>query len=260
MSIYQHFRPEEKEWIDQILTWQKYVEDTYSYKRTDFLDPRQQSILQTIIGTKGTVQASLFGGKENTERKRAILYPDYFTPGPEDYEIVLWNIRYPKKFVTLEHREILGSLMGLGLKREKFGDILMDQTEGVVQFYACREISDYLKLNFDQIGRTKIEIEPIAMEQAIQKAEDGIEKQVTASSLRLDAILAQALPYSREKVQQWIQQGKVKVNFKVVEQTSFECQQGDICSIRGYGRIMIKSIEGQTKKMKWKCILFIQKS
>ncbi|HWO77878.1 MAG TPA: RNA-binding protein [Bacillus sp. (in: firmicutes)] len=260
MSIYQHFRPEEKEFIDQILTWQKYVEDTYSYKRTDFLDPRQQTILQSMIGTKGTVLVSFFGGKDNTERKRALLYPDYFTPTSEDYEIVLWNIRYPKKFVTLEHREILGSLMGLGLKREKFGDILMDQTEGAAQFYACGEVSEYLQFNFDQIGRTKIQIESIAFEQAIQKREDGIEKQVTASSLRLDTILAQAVPYSREKVQQWIQQGKVKVNFKVVEHPSFECQQGDIFSIRGFGRIMIKSIEGQTKKNKWKCILFIQKS
>ena len=260
MSIYQHFRPEEKEFIDQILTWKNYVEDTYSFKRTDFLDPRQQTILQSIIGTKGTVLASFFGGKDNTERKRAVLYPDYFTPSLEEYEIELWNIRYPKKFVSIEHREILGSLMGLGLKRDKFGDILLDQTEGVAQFFACKEVSDYLKFNFNQIGRAKIQIEPIAFEQAINTTEDGIEKQITASSLRLDAILAQAVPHSREKVRQWIEQGKVKVNFKAVEQASFECQQGDICSIRGFGRIMIKSIEGQTKKMKWKCILFIQKS
>lgn len=260
MSIYEHFRADEKEWIDQVIEWQKIVEDTYSPKKSDFLDPRQQTILQSIIGKNQDIGVTLFGGQPFSERKRAILYPNYFTPEHGDFEISLWNIHYPQKFVSIQHREILGSLMGLGLKREKFGDILIDNDQGIIQFYGCSEVSDYLQMNFQQVGRTKIKLEKLPLDHAIQKMDDGQDKQVTASSLRLDAVLAQALPFSRSKVQEWIQQGNVKVNFRVVEQTSFECKEGDICSIRGFGRVMLKEIEGQTKKLKWRITIKIQKS
>lgn len=260
MSIYEHFRHDEKEWIDQVLEWRSYVEDTYAPKKTDFLDPRQQAILQSIIGKNGEVEVTFFGGQSHTERRRAILSPDYMTPSSDDYDIALWNIDYPQKFVNLEHREILGSLMGLGLKREKFGDILMETSKGIIQFYACKEVSDYLSLNFQQVGRNKIKLEELPLEQAIVKAEDGSEKQITSSSLRLDAVISQVVPFSRQKVQQWIQQGNVKVNWKLVEQTSFECKVGDTLSIRGFGRITIKTIEGQTKKGKTRLTVILQKS
>ena len=50
MSIYQHFRPEEREFIDQVLNWKEYVENNYAPKLTDFLDPREQQIVKMIIG------------------------------------------------------------------------------------------------------------------------------------------------------------------------------------------------------------------
>ena len=49
MSIYQHFRPEEKEFIDQVLTWKSYVEMNYAPKLTDFLDPREQLLFNPLL-------------------------------------------------------------------------------------------------------------------------------------------------------------------------------------------------------------------
>ena len=87
MNIYQHFRPEEREFIDQVLNWKDYVETAYTPKLTDFLDPREQHILKTIIGENGNVKYQFFGGLSETERKRALIMPDYFIPTLEEFQI-----------------------------------------------------------------------------------------------------------------------------------------------------------------------------
>ena len=74
MSIYQHFRPEEREFIDQVLNWKEYVENNYAPKLTDFLDPREQQIVKIIIGQHMGIKWQFFGGTEFTERKRAFLF------------------------------------------------------------------------------------------------------------------------------------------------------------------------------------------
>src|SRR5690606_32228771 len=119
MNIYQHFRKHEREFIDQVLQWKMNVEDTYSPKLTDFLDPREQEIVRTIIGSQGVVQVEFFGDAPLCERKRAFIYPEYIEAEQDDFRIVLFEIEYPKKFVTIEHPQVLGSLMSLGLKRSK---------------------------------------------------------------------------------------------------------------------------------------------
>src|SRR5690625_6105776 len=71
MSIYQHFREEEQPFIDQVLSWKEQVERTYQAKLTDFLDPREQQIIDMLTGTAGDdLQVKLDGGGTYSERKR----------------------------------------------------------------------------------------------------------------------------------------------------------------------------------------------
>jgi RNA-binding protein YlmH len=252
MDIYQHFRPQEREFIDQILDWKHYVETSYSAKLTDFLDPREQQILTTIIGEHKEVKTALFGGIENAERKRALLFPEYYQVSEEDFQISLFAIRYPSKFFSIEHRQVLGSLMSLGLKRGKFGDILI--SDSMVQFLAAREIESYLRMEFQSIGKASVRIEEIPLSQAVRPKENWQECSFTASSLRLDTILSSLYPISRAKAQGLIAQGLVKVNWKVIDSASFECGMGDMISARGLGRVRLVEIEGKTKKDKWRII------
>jgi RNA-binding protein YlmH len=136
MNIYQHFRPEERDYIDQVLNWKDYVETHYTPKLTDFLDPREQHILKMLIGEHGEVNYKFFGGSPEVERKRALIFPEYLTVNEEEFQISLFEILYPAKFVTIEHRQVLGTLMSLGLKRGKFGDILI--MDDKCQFF-CRK-------------------------------------------------------------------------------------------------------------------------
>lgn len=250
MSIYQHFRPEEKEFIDQVINWKDSVEQTYAPRLTDFLDPRQQYIVNSIIGKNHESKVSFFGGIEMAERKRAIIYPNYFTPKEDDYEMTLFEIVYPEKFVTLIHPEVLGSLMGLGLKRNKFGDILIrDKT---IQFLTATEIAEYIHANFVMVGRTKIQLVEKSFTEILKAADSISELYFTVSSLRIDTVLANASRLSREKVQSLIEHGLVKVNWAVVNSTSYELQEGDVISARGIGRIRLLTIGDKTKRGKWK--------
>ncbi|MDQ1146783.1 RNA-binding protein YlmH [Bacillus sp. SORGH_AS 510] len=257
MNIYQHFRLEEREYIDQVLQWKDQVESQYAPKLTDFLDPREQHILKLLIGENNEVKYQLFGGSLAGERKRALLYPDYLMVSEEDFQIALFEIQYPSKFVTLEHRQVLGTLMSLGLKRGKFGDILMK--DGKVQFFAAKEVSSYIQNNVESIGKAGVRLDEISSDEQISNRELWEENDLTVSSLRLDTVISGVYHLSRQKSQALIQHGLVKVNWTLTENPSFDCDEGDMLSVRGYGRAKIVGIEGKTKKDKWRIIVGKQK-
>lgn len=252
MNIYQHFRPEEREFIDQVINWKEYVEQSFAPKLTDFLDPREQQILATVIGKHPEVKWELFGGASATERKRAFLFPEYMEAQIDDFQVKLFGIEYANKFISIEHRQVLGSLMSLGLKRGKYGDILIDGE--TVQFFAAAEVSDYIRLQLESIGRANIGLSELPLDKAVHIGEEWNEMNATVSSLRLDTVMSSFFNLSRQKSQLLIQHGHVKVNWSAIENAAFECGEGDIISARGYGRAKIITIEGKTKKDKYRVI------
>ncbi|WP_223700303.1 YlmH family RNA-binding protein [Sutcliffiella deserti] len=257
MSIYQHFRPEEHEFIDQVMEWKENVIVQYAPKLTDFLDPREQEIVQSIIGTNEEIKLEFFGGVSEAERKRALLYPSYYSPSTEDFQIKTYELSYPDKFVQIEHRQVLGSLMGIGLKRSKFGDIYFHEKS--VQLVIGEEVSSYVELQFQEVGKVKVNLKNIPYTDLISQESGWEESSTTTASLRLDVLIATIYNLSRQKAQMFIGAKKVKVNWKLVEQSSFECLEGDILSVRGYGRSKLLSVEGKTKKDKWRVIVGKQK-
>ena len=57
----------------------------------------------------------------------------------------------------LTHRDYLGSLLGLGIKREKTGDIIVrDDGADIV---ICEELAEFVSLNYDKAGRTSLSVE-----------------------------------------------------------------------------------------------------
>jgi RNA-binding protein YlmH len=248
MNIYQHYRPEEHEFVDRVMNWKNEVVERYSPKLSDFLDPREQEIVKSIIGNDSDIRLSLWGGSSYSERKRAFLYPDYYELTPNDYQLVYYDITYPSKFTTIEHRDVLGALMNIGVKRNKYGDIIVDEDR--VHFVCAEEISGFIELNLTKIGKSSVKLRHIdEKELAAIKAEYD-ERSGTVSSLRLDTVLAEIFNVSRAKITPLITQGRVKLNHKVTEQTSIEVKEGDEFSLRGFGRSKLISIEGLTKKEK----------
>ncbi|MDT8859104.1 YlmH/Sll1252 family protein [Alkalihalobacillus sp. MEB130] len=194
---------------------------------------------------------SFSGGSRYAERCRLRLTPPYLETSDEDFNLTLFSIDYPSKFVTLQHRDILGSIMNIGIKREKFGDISLNDN-GVAQIIIASEISDYVEMNVQTIGKAPVHLNRIPISEHIIPKDEWIEDVTTTSSMRLDVIMAKIYKLSRSKVSPYIEKGLVKVNWKTVDRTDFTLEAGDYISVRGYGRAKIIAIEGLTKKEKYR--------
>lgn len=242
--IYQHFRDEERPFIDRVLEWKARIEERYTPVCTDFLDPRQQEIMKSLIGVSSEIKLSFSGGYARAERKRALLLPRY--NDSNDFSLSFYELNYPKKFVSIDHPSLLGSLLGLGVKRDKLGDLLF--SEDRVQWVAASEISDFLRANLTHVGRHTVTCEEITADELVTPNWIWESKLGFVASLRCDAILAEVFHVSRTKAAEFISGGKVKVNWKMVDKPSYELQAGDQISVRKFGRARIDQLEGQTKR------------
>ena len=123
-GVEQHFRKEELSFLKQVEEWVEEVRLQYAPVLTNYLDPRQQFIVEAIVGQYDDVRYYFDGGYIDAERKRCMICPEYYEPISEDFENALFHIQYPKKFATLGHGKILGALMSLGFDRSLIGDII----------------------------------------------------------------------------------------------------------------------------------------
>ncbi|MBP3038715.1 RNA-binding protein [Bacillaceae bacterium Marseille-Q3522] len=257
MSIYEHFRPDEKEFIDRVLQWADQVEKSYTPRLSDFLDPREQVLVNQIIGNHSIIKYTFFGGYDHAERKRALFYPQYDSVKEDDFKLALLEVHYPQKFVSLEHRQVLGSLMSLGITRGKYGDIIIAGER--IQFFCAQEIAAYIQMQLTSIGKASVTLKETPLINVLPVHIEWTEDQATTSSLRLDTLISAIYHLSRQKSQQLISQGNVKVNWMAVERQDFDCKKGDVFSVRGFGRAKLLAIEGKTKKEKWRIITGKQK-
>ena len=245
-SIMQHFRKDEQPFIESATGWLREVENNYAPKLTGFLDPRERFIVESLLGNLDVLVES-YGAFPNSERKRVLLFPNYYVPEREDFEVTVFKVNYASKFLTLEHRDVLGSLMSIGIDRSKFGDIHLVGDE--VQFSVATELEDYMTANFTSIGKAKISVLKVDNpEELIVTHDTWIESLEIVSSMRLDTVAAALLSISRQKAATLIHGDKVRVNWTSQTNPSMELYESDMLSIRGSGRFKVIAIEGRTRK------------
>lgn len=251
MGIYQHYREEEHPFINQVLSWKENVESTYQPKLTDLLDPREQQILASLIGTTHEdLQLRFHGGGKYTERKRAIIAPYYEEITDDDFGLTLMQATYNDKFISLLHRDVMGSFLSLGIDRNKLGDIFV--TDGKLQMIVATEISDYVTANLITVKNATVNLTKESFSNLLEKEMNWIEEDKTVSSLRLDVVLKEIYRMSRKDASALITKKLVKVNFKVIEQGTYILYEGDLLSVRGKGRSKLITINGRTKKDKYR--------
>ncbi|SDG13200.1 YlmH/Sll1252 family protein [Desulfosporosinus hippei] len=194
------------------------------------------------------------GGFPDAERVRIIMGAKGDVMKPEQAEISLLSVRATNLRAKLEHHQILGSLMGLGLRRDLFGDIQVGQSG----FYVATtlEIVPVLLNQWTEAGREKINV---SLSEGIPDLLPGLgeERRITLNSSRLDAVIANAFGVSRSKAQEWITQGKVKKSGLGVSKVETEVQPNDIVSCRGHGRVKLLECSNTRKdKIAWQILLF----
>ena len=213
---------------------------------SSFFDERQCAEAEAWCARNtGALRYRLWGGYEEARRRMLAVYPDYCESYIlEEFPFVCLTFEYRDED-RLSHRDFLGSFMGLQLKREVIGDIVV--TDGAAQAFLTEVAARHVSGSLSKIGRVGVKItddKPFILENA-QKFH---EISGTVASLRLDCVVGLAAKLSREKAASLIRTDRVEVNHLPVSSISHELRGGDILSIRGYGRFVLSEINGYTKK------------
>ncbi|MDX8044945.1 YlmH/Sll1252 family protein [Gracilibacillus sp. S3-1-1] len=248
MDLYQHFRKEEYPFIDQVLSWREEVTTRYQHRLTDFLHPREQKIFETVIGNDEELQLSFFGGWNQAERKRAVLAPYYEEVCESTFEMDLLQATFPQKFVSIEHRDVLGAFLSAGIKRKKIGDIVIHND--TIQIVVAKDITGYLITNVTSIKKATVTFVSVSMQERLPSQDKWQSHTATCASLRLDVMLKEMYQMSRQQAVTLIKKGLVKVNFQTIEESAYLLEEEDLISIRGKGRSRITELQGRTKKDK----------
>src|SRR5699024_12864656 len=93
-NVYQHFRADERSFIDSVGDWIEQVQGQYAPYLTEFLDPRQSYILEALVRQETELRYSFYVGYEQAERKRCLIFPEYYQPEDEDFEGTLYECQF----------------------------------------------------------------------------------------------------------------------------------------------------------------------
>lgn len=224
---------------------------------TDFLNLNEISIFHSMVKELPPIPYSMFGGYEEAERIIVCFHGDLNLPikditgtkeaREEEFPITCLHIKPTnEKFATqLDHRDYLGSIMNVGTTRNKIGDI---QVVGKNAYCYCdTTISEYIQSQLDRIRHTSVIVE-IAKEKPSDTKVNYKELTGSVSSFRLDAMIALAFHSSRSSIVSLIEGEKVFVNARLVTSNSYVLKEGDVVSVRGFGKFRFVSQGNTTKK------------
>lgn len=223
------------------------VSKNYIPATSEFINPYVAEICFPVISNLD-VKFEIFPSYENCERKVLILLPEFFEQQNSSDFIVGLRIKNKSKFKILSHKDYLGSIMSLGIDRNKTGDIYV--YEDYADIIVHSDISDYIMYNLEIIGRNKIEIEKIDIDNVHFKEQEHILLNINSSSMRLDNIVKHLINKSRETAADIIKSGSVKINWQVVDKVSIIVEEGDLISISKFGRFKVAKWMGVTKSGK----------
>lgn len=234
---------EEEIWLKKQSSFFKNGEQRGRNVVTDFLTPKEQQILQVHLAA---YQLVFDGGYQNAERRQAIL--KVYEQNNPTYTI--FQFKYNNRFQTITHRDVLGSLMNLGIERNQIGDIILK--ENVVQIIATNKIAPFLLQNVTTIKKATVQLEEVT--EVLENSESVESEECFVASYRLDVFVSAFTKMSRKNADEYIEKGHIQVNHRVMYSSNYQCAIGDLISIRGYGRFTFEAIKTQSKKGKYRIV------
>lgn len=222
----------------------------YDVKQTDFLNPYEVKNAVAILNSYSDLKYTVDGGYKKSERSIIFIYPFYMDYDDIDAKLRFLQVEGNFKFKSISHKDYLGSLMSLGIKREKIGDIIIH--ENYCQLVVSYDICDFIIMNLEKVSRNNVNVKEISREEILYNPPTYKEVVFTTSSERLDCIISGLYNISRQDSLKYINGEKVQVNYEKIDSPSKIVSGGSLISIRGKGRAEISQIGELTKKGKIK--------
>lgn len=213
---------------------------------TTFLTLRELQMCRYLFGNQEGLFP--FGGYEGAERQILVYLPEYLEKDAlyeEDSPLVCLRATFYDGD-TPSHRDFLGALMGEGIARETVGDICVGR--GQCDFFVTAEIAPYVLQNFTGAGRTKVHLEQIPLSAVSVPEPETKEIRDTVASVRLDSVIASGFRIGRSAAAQYVNAGKAAIDGLPCVKPDKAVEEGCKISVRGLGKIKLRSVGGQTKK------------
>lgn len=206
-----------------------------------FLEPSMIPMAENCAKQAG-VYVLFSGGYENAERMMAAFSMDREETA---FPITCLSLSWNEKYGSVGHRDLLGTVMGLGIAREATGDIVVADAEA---YLFCEQgMARYIAENLTSAGRVNLNVTEKAGG-IVAPEPKGVRIRITFSAPRLDAILSAGYGLSRGEAQKMIAAGLVKRNHIPEQRTDAQIEAGDLLSVRGLGRLKVEQMLGETKK------------
>ncbi len=218
------------------------AERTGRVQSTMFLDGREQALAQGVCNHLGA-RCTFSGGWPEAERRCLFVLPDDFSAPDEQAVLCAVRIEGGK---GLTHRDYLGSMLSIGIRRECVGDILVSEQSAdaiVTRAAGGLLVSELFRAGRQEVRADLIPLEELNVPERRKKRSSG-----TVASLRLDALGALAFSIQRTAMAALIEKGAVSVNWTPCLKPGKELSCGDVLSVRGYGRAEVEEVGGQSKK------------
>lgn len=244
-------KQEDKICLSQVLDKIEFSRTRDKIEHTDFLDMYQVALVENFLRKIKFENYQLYGGYEKAERKILIIYPEKYDERmlEKNYNkmVKVIRIQLPEElYETYSHRNYLGGIVKLGLKREKVGDIIV--YEKGADIITLENFTEILKQQLPSLTRFENSNITIEETQNLQKREVKAEKvKIIVPSLRLDNFVSDLARTSRSKAVQMINQERVFVNGKSETKASKQIKLNDVITIRGKGRFIVKEFDGTTR-------------
>ncbi len=244
-------KQEDKMLLAQILDKIEFSKQREKLEYTDFLDMYQVALAKTFMKKIEFENYILYGGFENAERNVLIIYPEKYNMSmvEKNYSKIIKVIRISlgdEEKGKYSHRNYLGGIVKLGMKREKVGDILV--SDDGADILVKDESTETLKQELGTLTRfenAKIDIVGL---QELKEQEIKVEElNIIVPSLRLDNFVSDLARTSRSKAVQIIDSERVFINGQNETKASKQVKLGDVITIRGKGRFIVKEFGGNTR-------------
>ncbi|MBE6915384.1 MAG: hypothetical protein E7471_01955 [Ruminococcaceae bacterium] len=212
---------------------------------TDFLTPSEVALLMQKL-PKGEIQIASFGGYSDAERQKIFFLPEYLDPEDETVFDSVSAIKCSASFSSLTHRDYLGALLSLGIKRSCVGDILVFDQEAIL--IVDTKLVPFILENLTHIGHGGVSCKQITLSEITPPIQKYQEIERTVASLRADSIFAAAFNISREKAAELIRNELCTVDWIPIQSPSDSIAENAVLSARGLGRAKLAKVGGTSKK------------
>lgn len=238
---------EERLVLSRVLDRMEAAQRRQSPECTAFLSPRERLASEALLRAAGCPRCLALGGYPEAERQVLLFLPDWMEEeqaAPEEYVSLLRASWFREDKLT--HRDFLGALMGMGVRRDTVGDILVG--EGSCDLLVLPTVAGFLKDSMTSAGRVRLHWEELPLSRLHLPKQERKVLHDTVAALRLDSVLAVGFSISRSKAAQLIASGRSAVNWQETAKADLALKEGDVISCRGLGKCKLVQVGNLSRK------------